>query len=299
MEHLIQLLDIFAWPATLLVCIWLAREPLKSLLPHVENVRYKEFEVKFKKQLEQVKEDVEEKEPIADKVITDNSELNNLIEVSPSVAIIESWKKIEFAAINKVKQLAPENSKFKNIERRPVDYLEYSGALIPSTLRAIREMRNLRNQSAHSEKGEISMEVAKEYCSLASAIALQINGITELPKARLTALTLLILELNHLIDTGKYNDITIDEVYPHIENKNILPFLAQRTKGISDFSLYSKDGPYSDFADFYHQQMQNLYSGYAGDHSRKWGVENLGLCLLLAWTNELVQQGAGWYPSEM
>ena len=87
-------------------------------------------------------------------------------------------------------------------------------------------MRNLRNQSVHSEKRVVSKDTAKEYCSLASAIALQIDGITELPKAKLTALTLLILELNHLIDTGEYNDMTIDEVYPQIENKNILPFLS-------------------------------------------------------------------------
>jgi len=298
MEHFISLIDVLAWPATVLIVIWLARNPLKRLLPNVENVRYKEFEISFRKQLEQVKEDVGAEQANTE-IIANNSEIEKLLEISPAAAVIESWKKIERVAISKVNKLAPKDSKFKSIERRPIDYLEYTGALIPSTMRAVREMRSLRNQAAHSERDVISKETAKEYHSLASAIALQIGGITELPKAKLTALTLLILELNHLIDTGKYNDITVDEVYVEIENKNILPFLGKRTKGISDFSMYSNDGPYSDFADFYHQQMLSLYDGYAGDHRRKWGVENLGLCLLLAWTNELIQQGAGWYPSEM
>ncbi|QDE27997.1 hypothetical protein FIV45_12300 [Paremcibacter congregatus] len=37
---------------------------------------------------------------------------------------------------------------------------------------------------------------------------------------------------------------------------------------------------------------------YAGQHRRKWGVENNGLCLLLVWTNEIIQRGTGWYPSD-
>jgi hypothetical protein len=44
--------------------------------------------------------------------------------------------------------------------------------------------------------------------------------------------------------------------------------------------------------------MYQMYGGYAGNERRKWGIENLGLCLLLAWTNEIIQQGSGWYPSE-
>ena len=37
--------------------------------------------------------------------------------------------------------------------------------------------------------------------------------------------------------------------------------------------------------------MNNIYGGYAGVERRKWGVENLGLCLVLAWTAEMITQG--------
>ncbi|MFK5913250.1 MAG: hypothetical protein QM484_02670 [Woeseiaceae bacterium] len=299
MEHFIDLLNVVIWPVTVLIVIFLMRNPLKNLLPHIDKVKYKDFELYFKKQLEQVEEEIRKDQVIEVKLPSSNPEIIRLIDVSPSAAIIESWKKLELAAINKVKQLAPKDVKYRNPEKRPIDYLEYTGALIPSSVRAIRELRNLRNQSVHSDDIVVSKDMAKEFSSVAIAISNQIESITELPKAKLTALTILILELNHLIDSGKYNDITIDEVYKEIENKNILPFLAKRTKGISDFSLYSNNGPYSEFADFYHKQMESLYYGYSGDHRRKWGIENLGLCLLLAWTNELIQQGAGWYPSEM
>ena len=61
-----------------------------------------------------------------------------------------------------------------------------------------------------------------------------------------------------------------------------------RYKGVED-----EDGPYANFPSFYDDQMESLANATAGS---KFGVENSGRCLLIAWTNELIQQGAGWYP---
>jgi hypothetical protein len=44
--------------------------------------------------------------------------------------------------------------------------------------------------------------------------------------------------------------------------------------------------------------LQRMCNAYSGDERKKWGVENSGLCLLLAWTNEIIQQGSGWHPRE-
>lgn len=298
MDHFIKLIDVLIWPFTLLALVWWGRKPLQKLMPFVESVKHRDTEIKFRQQLDQVKEDVGEKALAEDADTGDMETLYKLVEISPQSAIIESWKKVEGAARRKIIQLVPEGREREQASHRPLDHLHYTGALIPSTIRAVEEMRNLRNKVVHSEGRSISKEATIEYANLARAIAHQIDGITNLPKVKLTALTLLILELNHVIDTGEFNDISIEEVYHQIEAKNILPFLMERTKGESDFSLYCKDGPYSGFVEFYHEKMYQLYGGYAGAHRKKWGVENLGLCLLLAWTNELVQQGAGWYPSE-
>ncbi|GAG87442.1 unnamed protein product, partial [marine sediment metagenome] len=160
------------------------------------------------------------------------------MEISPSLAIIEAWKELEISARKKVEGLTPKETKFKNILHRPISYLEYTGALPPSTARALRELQSLRNQAAHSAKLKITKENAIEYASLAKAILKQIESIRELPRIKLTALTLLILELNHLIDTGKYNQITIEDVHKTIEEKRIIPFLIETTRGDSDFSLF-------------------------------------------------------------
>ncbi|MFA6053223.1 MAG: DUF4145 domain-containing protein [Methylobacter sp.] len=299
MENAIKMLDILAWPVTVMSLCWLIRKPIQKLVPFIENIKYKDVEVKFSKQLEQVKEEVGEEALIYSSEGENKSEIYALIDVSASAAVIEAWKAIEISARNKVKDLLPRGEKFRDALQRPVDYLEHTGALIPSTARAIRDMRALRNQAVHAASDTITKEDAIQYIDLASSIRKQIDAITDLPKIKLTALTLLILKINHLLDSGKFDDISIDEVYHHIESQTIFPFLSERTKGYSDFSLYGEDGPYSNFVNYYHEQMEALFHGYAGDHRRKWDVENKGLCLLLAWTNELIQQGAGWHPNEM
>ncbi len=298
MDQIIKLFDIIIWPSIVLIIVIILRKPIKSMILFVENIKYKDFEVKFHKGLNQLKEEVKEAGIAIQNQIGEKTDIYKLIEISPSSAIIESWKELELAARKKVEELASHETKFKNPLQRPIAYLEYTGALIPSTARAIRELQSLRNQTAHISDIKIKKEDALEYSSLAKAILKQVESIWELPRIKLSALTLLILELNHLIDSGKYAYITIEDAHKAIEQKSIIPFLAESTKGDSDFSLYGAEGPYANFVEYYHEQMYQIYGGYAGNERRKWGVENLGLCLLLAWTNELIQQGAGWHPNK-
>ena len=298
MEHIIDLIDIVAWPITLiLVIFWgISREQIKSLIAMVQKVKYKGVEIDFSGTLDQVKENIGETSQHEHQLIADESETyNNLLKTSPAAAVIESWQSLELSAINKVKDLLPENERFQNPLRRPTDYLERKGALTPTTSSAIRDLRSLRNQIVHGSVNEILQEDAIQYAKLATTIRRKIDAITELPTVKLTALTLLVLDINHLLDSRKFDDISIDEVYDWIKKEEILPSLYKRTGGAIALSDYSDDGPYSNFSTFYHDQMKALADAYAGDHQR-WRVENKGLCLLLAWTNEIIQGGSGWHP---
>lgn len=109
-------------------------------------------------------------------------------------------------------------------------------------------------------------------------------------------LTLLILSLNALLDTGRYDSITIDEVEDRIRDGSILRFLRGRAGKDIDLS-FQLTSPHGSFERFYISYLQNILDGYGGDESRKWGVQNRGLCLLIAWTNEILQQGSGWSPA--
>ncbi|MDE9462339.1 hypothetical protein [Xenorhabdus bovienii] len=99
--------------------------------------------------------------------------------------------------------------------------------------------------------------------------------------------TLLILQLNSAIDSGKYNDITIDEVHDAIYQKKLLKFLKQSCGKDIDLSLHLDE--HFRFEEDYEKRMNDLYSVYVGNESRKWGIKNSGLCLVLAWTCEIIQ----------
>lgn len=108
---------------------------------------------------------------------------------------------------------------------------------------------------------------------------------------KVSALTLLILHINSLIDSGKYADITINDIHKAIERGQVLRFLKERAAKNIDLSIFLNSNVYGDFESYYESQLENIYHGYAGQERRKWGVENSGLCLVLAWTSEIIQQG--------
>ena len=140
MENLIKLLDVIAWPSVVLFVVFILRKPIKALLPFVENIKYKDFEVKFRKELDQIKEEAKEAGIEFETEINEKTYIYKLIEVSPTSAILESWKELEVSARKKVEELAPRDTTFRNLLQRPIAYLEYTGALVPFTAKTVRDL---------------------------------------------------------------------------------------------------------------------------------------------------------------
>lgn len=101
---------------------------------------------------------------------------------------------------------------------------------------------------------------------------------------KVASLTLLILQINAAIDSGKYQEVSISDIHKAIENSSFLKFL--KTTFGKDLLSSAYDG----FEEFYEDAIARIYHGYAGDERRKWGVQNQGLCLVIAWTSEIIQQ---------
>lgn len=100
---------------------------------------------------------------------------------------------------------------------------------------------------------------------------------------KLNLLTMTILELNAALDSGKYDAVSIDEVEKHIEAGDIVEFMVS-TLG-TDLSLLD-DTARGELTEW----LQDILSACGGRERRKWGIENRGVCLLIAWVNEFVQQ---------
>ncbi len=93
----------------------------------------------------------------------------------------------------------------------------------------------------------------------------------------------LLWQINILIDAGKYDSITVQEVKKHIKAETLPAFFVDRFGKDIDTSLISKEDWLS---------LSEEWSSFVSaiDEGRKMGVYNKGLCLLLGYALESVQQ---------
>jgi hypothetical protein len=95
----------------------------------------------------------------------------------------------------------------------------------------------------------------------------------------------LISSLNHLVDHGF--DATIVEVHDHVEGGNLFAWLRRKFTGHIDLSPIGSASEQEIM-----EGLQDIFGGYGGYERRKFGVQNSGLCLLIAWLAELAQRRA-------
>lgn len=100
---------------------------------------------------------------------------------------------------------------------------------------------------------------------------------------KLIWLTYVILQINAAIDSGKHEDISIEEAEDHVEAGDLFRWLRQRCE--MDLGYLDDEK-----ARAINEALERIRAAYAGDERRRWGVQNSGLCILLAWVNELIQQ---------
>lgn len=97
-------------------------------------------------------------------------------------------------------------------------------------------------------------------------------------------LTYLIIQLNSAIDRGQKAEF--DEIKRHIRAGDVFYWLKSSGHSV-DVSLVTgaRDSVGAEIV----SELLRILEGYDGDERRKWGVENNGLNLLLAWVNEIIQ----------
>jgi len=178
----LEYFKVLIWPLTLLFVFWIGRKQFKLLIPLIQKIKYKEFEIEFSKNLDHVRKDVEKVTQVEKVTLTNEPELYNLIEDSPASGVIKAWKSLELTAKKKAKQLLPPDETFQDPLSRPLVYLEWKGTFVPSTASAIHKLRMLQNQVYYAEDDAISTKNAIQYATLTKSIQKQIDSIIELPK---------------------------------------------------------------------------------------------------------------------
>lgn len=112
------------------------------------------------------------------------------------------------------------------------------------------------------------------------------------PEIPLNALTLMILELNALQDSGAYDDITVQDVRERIDKGSVLLWLQERTGSVH------LGNSYPGFEKWYLVYLQSIYDRDKSQQGQKWGARKKGLSLLIAWTNEIIREGKGWQANQ-
>ena len=297
---IVDILGHIAWPCTVLIIVRIFKKELVSLVGLLTHAKFKDFEFWFRDNLDQnkVQADIQAIPNILeDEVSAEQKEVRS----HPAPAILNAWDNLEKAMYEKLKEiLPPEHPHLKKLTQDRADAIfSILGVLPPRTKGIVQNLRYMSSRVAESRDENIPFNDAWNYIVLVKRIQRSIEALTEIPIVKLSPFTLLAMELNAAIDSGKYNHIGIEEIKQHLEDGSIFNFLKQKVGDDIDLSLLvSPDSCYPGFVDYYIERMQSMVNAYSGNERRKWGIENQGLCLLLAWTIEIIQQGSGWHPPE-
>lgn len=113
MQYLINLIDAIAWPVCIIIIALLFRKQLGSALGQLEHLKYKDFEAKFRRQLDEIESKAREAgllRPINSKAAISGlpekmgDQIHRISEISPRAAVSEMWVLLESLISNSAEQ---------------------------------------------------------------------------------------------------------------------------------------------------------------------------------------------------
>lgn len=174
-----------AWPATVLIVIWLVRKELPAIVRSLRRFKYKDVELEFGESAKAVAEQVKEALPPSGEApilpaqsTTDaRARLQAIAEIAPRAAILEAWLLVEAAAADVIRK--------RNVDR-PARYagplrlregLERAEALNERQLWVFESLRKLRNEAVHVPEAEFTKEAVMNYVDAALLMAAHLEKV--------------------------------------------------------------------------------------------------------------------------
>lgn len=276
----------FIWPGIFVIFIFIFRKSIKNLIDRINRIKFKGTDITFDK-------DADKTLSYAERNIDIDIKDTTIKIKSPKLDIIKSWNELEKNAKDKLEELKikPNYDDFYHKQIEPLDYLIRKGCFSEDTVNLIFDLRKIKNQAVHENEYNISENIAKRYISIINTLKVDINNIRKIPAAKVIVLNMMISILAHLIDTGKYNDITISDIHKKINDRTIIDYIASlddRSKDVLS-TVFREDRIKN-----YYLDTIDSYSNCA-DYSKHYGIKDMtdntnGLLALLALTNEIIQQ---------
>lgn len=175
-----EIIEILAWPATVVVVVAILRKPLADLVRTATKVKYRDLEVEFQKGIDSLRQTVPDALPGAAEPATHTAQVDllELAQVSPSAAVIEAWKSIEASAKGLIARRGHKADYGVPTPYKMIQDILVRGKIIDEKWgKVFRELRQLRNKVSHAAGYHVTSEQAAEYVRLALRIRDHIDGV--------------------------------------------------------------------------------------------------------------------------
>lgn len=194
-----QIIKAFAWPAALAIIAILFRKPIRLLLESISEAKWSGagLEVSIKRnladtrrlveqippQVEQAPEQLiqvpEQPAPPTPEPSDPVNELIQLAQFSPRAAIMEAWLRVEAAGSEFANKVRPPQSTTLHRRAHFVEVLRRSERVPSQIIRAIQNLREIRNKVAHESTYEPSIDDAEEYVLLSFAVIEDLTRLSQ------------------------------------------------------------------------------------------------------------------------
>ena len=169
-DLIVSLTDSLAWPVFTVIILFMLRPYLSKLSPLIETIRYKGFELNFRRSVLDVADRAELLEAVDDSSV--EVPLPEALDPDPRIAILKSWARVETAIEDLAKEHRQELGQGKRMStRRRVEMLHKASLIDHSLASVLHDMGAVRNLIAHGEDIPLNDYTLREYLRAAAHVA--------------------------------------------------------------------------------------------------------------------------------
>lgn len=167
----VDIISTITWPITIIFILFFFKDKIFNLIDKITTIKYKDAEINFVRMLDEIVplEEIDEKYN-SKEILELKNTLTKLIDISPRLSIIESYRVLENYAVKAIKKANPNldekyirtNTQITKMLRENILSTEYYFQLI--------ELRNLRNTAVHQENFELTGKPINQFIDLTLSI---------------------------------------------------------------------------------------------------------------------------------
>jgi hypothetical protein len=109
------------------------------------------------------------------------------------------------------------------------------------------------------------------------------------PPYSMACMAMVLFGLSSLLDSGNADEVTLDDVKTHANAGDLIEFLTEKAGGVFA-SGFLEAQSWAPFRKWYVEQIRDNCRAMDSRERRKYGVKNRGVCLLISYTAEILQQ---------